>query len=355
MNLQTLINSIQPADDRAKQIAKNRWDSIAKPLNSLGILEDTIIKIAGIKRTDRVTLNKKALVIMCADNGVVKEKVTQTDSSVTAVVAKNFLSHTSCACIMAKHSNTDVYPIDMGMLVDVLPETDPINKGKKVAYGTKNMAIEPAMTREEAIKAIKGGINTVLQLKELGYDMIATGEMGIGNTTTSSALCSVLLDEPVEKVTGKGAGLTKEGLSRKIEVIKKSISIHNPEKEDPIDVLSKVGGYDIAGLTGVFLGGAIYHVPIVLDGFISSVAALIAKKLNPFTVDYMIASHVSKEPGGHMVLEELDLRPFITADMCLGEGTGAVASFPLIEMALSVYQTMSTFSEINMEEYKHLS
>ena len=227
--------------------------------------------------------------------------------------------------------------------------------GAKIAYGTDNMLKGPAMTRENAVKAIEIGISLVKHMKNCGYDIIATGEMGIGNTTTSSAIASVLLNEPVESVTGKGAGLTSSGLERKIQVIKESIKLNSPNANDPLDVLSKVGGYDIAGLVGVFIGGAVYNIPIVIDGFISAVAALVASRIEPKTIQYMIPSHVSKEPAGKMLLDALALKPFITCEMCLGEGSGAVALFPILDMACTVYNKMSSFDDIGIEEYKPLS
>jgi len=326
-----------------------RWDSIAKPLHSLGKLENGIIKLAGIAGSSHLRLDKKALVIMCADNGVVDEGVTQAGSEVTAIVSENFLDMKSCACVMANQIGAKVFPIDIGINRDTrLPNH------KKIAYGTNNIAKEPAMTRDQAIRAIEVGINMVYELKEQGYQIIATGEMGIGNTTTSSAVAAVLLDHPVENVTGKGAGLSDKGLERKIEVIKKAILLNKPNKQDPIDVLAKVGGYDIAGMVGLYLGGAAAHIPIVIDGFISSVAALIALRIEPKVYDYMLPSHVSKENAGKLMLEALGMEPYITCDMCLGEGTGAITLFPLLDMALAVYNEMSTFEQIEIEAYQPL-
>lgn len=210
------------------------------------------------------------------------------------------------------------------------------------------------MTREEAWRGVLVGVRMVERLKKEGYDIIATGEMGIGNTTTSSAVAAVLLQEPVEKVTGKGAGLTSEGLEKKIAAIKKGIQLHKPDQEDALDVLSKVGGLDIAGLAGVYLGGALYHIPVVIDGFISAVAALCAVRMVPDAGDYIMPSHVSKEPAGQMLLDALHVSPLLTCDMCLGEGSGAVAVFPLLEMGLSVYRRMSTFEETKIEQYEVL-
>lgn len=192
------------------------------------------------------------------------------------------------------------------------------------------------------------------ELKGKGYQVLATGEMGIGNTTTSSAVASVLLGKPVEDMTGRGAGLSGEGLVRKINAIKKAIALNNPDRADVIDVLAKVGGLDIAGMTGVFIGGAALGMPVVMDGFISCVSALIAVKICPQVSDYIIASHVSKEPAAHLILKELDKEAIIHAGMCLGEGTGAVALFPLMDLSCAVYNSMSTFGDINVEQYEEL-
>lgn len=351
MNVLEVISNIKPADQAAMTEAKNRWMAIGKPLFSLGKLEDAVIKMAGIKGTANYTIQKKGLIVMCADNGVVEEGVTQTGQEVTAIVADNFTKHATSVCAMCDVANVDVFPIDIGMATDVPSVT---KKELKVSYGTKNFAKAPAMTREEVLKAIEIGIQAVKEKKEDGYDLLATGEMGIGNTTTSSAVATVLLDKCASEMTGRGAGLSGAGLGKKIRVIEEAIQKHQPDKNDIIDVLSKVGGLDIAGLTGVFLGGALYGVPILIDGFISSVAALCAARLTTNAVDYMLASHVSKEPAGHMVLDTLGLSPMLICDMCLGEGSGAVAAVPVIEMGLSVYRQMGTFEDIQVERYQVL-
>lgn len=351
ITLKDVKGLISPADAASIEAAEKRWLSVAKPLFSLGKLEDAVIRMAGIKRTPEFELKKKGLVIMCADNGVVSEGVTQTGQEVTAIVADNFTKKAASVAIMSEVAGADLFPVDIGMVTDVPSVTRP---GQKIAYGTKNMAMEPAMTREEAWRAVLVGIRMVEKLKEEGYDIIATGEMGIGNTTTSSAVAAVLLKEPVEKVTGKGAGLTSKGLEKKIAAIKRGISLHKPDQEDALDVLAKVGGLDIAGLTGVYLGGALYHIPVVIDGFISAVAALCAVRMVPDAGDYIMPSHVSKEPAGQMLLDALGVSPLLTCDMCLGEGSGAVAVFPLLEMGLSVYRRMSTFEETKIEKYEVL-
>lgn len=349
MEIKEICNKVYPLDERAMDICKKRWDFIAKPLHSLGKLEDALIRIAGITGNAEIILDKKALVTMCADNGVVEEGVTQSGQEVTAIVTDNFLTGEATASIMCKAVGADVFPVDIGVSVD----TKAINR--KIRYGTRNLAKEPAMTREETTKAIQVGIEMVRDLKAQGYKIIATGEMGIGNTTTSSAVGAVLLGEPVEDMTGRGAGLSSAGLMKKIQTIKDAIMLHLPDPKEPIDVLAKVGGLDIAGLTGVFLGGAIYHVPIVIDGFISSVAALAAVRICPLANSYMLASHVSKEPAGAMVLEELGLEAPLHCDMCLGEGTGAVTFYPVLDLACEVYNKMSTFEDIQVEQYEDLN
>lgn len=345
VELGLLLEAVDPLDEITMEESQIRWNQIAHPLHSLGRLEDVIIQISGMTKDATMHLEKKALVIMCADNGVVAEGVTQTGQEVTAIVAENFLTGEASAAIMCKVAGVDIFPVDIGVARD----TSIINR--KIAYGTKNMAKEPAMLRDEVIKAIEVGINMVKELKEKGYGILATGEMGIGNTTTSSAITAVLLAQSVENVTGVGAGLSKEGLARKIQVIQQAIALHKPNQGDCIDVLSKVGGLDIAGLAGVFLGGAIYHIPIVIDGFISGVAALCAKHLCEKSVSYMIPSHKSKEPATNMVLDALGVQPYLDCDMHLGEGTGAVAIIPLLTMASAVYQGMTTFVGEDIESY----
>lgn len=347
--LEQVIKQIQPLCQEAMEQAQIRWDSIAKPLRGLGRLEQAVIQIAGITGSQEVQLKKRAVVVMCADNGVVCEGVTQTGQEVTAVVSENFVKGTTSVNQMAKVAGAQVIPVDIGIASDVQGL-----RNKKIAYGTKNLAKEPAMTRQQAIEALEVGINLVAELKQDGYQILATGEMGIGNTTTSSAIAAVLTGCAVEEVTGKGAGLSAQGLKIKKQVIETAIERHRPDPEDAIDVLSKVGGFDIAGLAGVYLGGAFQRIPIVVDGFISAVAALVAIRICPEVQHYLIPSHVSKEPAGKMLLEQLHLKPFLTCEMCLGEGTGAVALFPILDMALAVYQNMSTFSEIKIEEYQPL-
>lgn len=348
MTLEEIVAGIGPANKAAMEAAQMNWNSIAKPLHGLGVLEDQIIKIAGITGNPKVALDKKALLILCADNGVVEEGVTQTGQDVTAIVAENFLTGQASAALMCRKAGVDIFPVDIGMVSDTMVPN------YKVAYGTKNMCRQPAMTREEAVKAILTGWNLVKEKKEEGYQIVAIGEMGIGNTTTSSAVASVLLSKTPDSMTGRGAGLSDAGLVRKIKAIEKAIKVNRPDRTDPVDVLGKVGGFDLAGLAGICLGGAYFHIPIVLDGFISAAAALAAVKICPNVREYLLASHTSKEPGMQSILEELGLTASLHCNMCLGEGTGAVAFLPVLELALEVYQKMGTFEDHQIENYKEL-
>ena len=343
------MQKIRPVDAAAMAAAKQHWDGLGKPLGSLGRLEKALIQIAGIQRTGDVHIDRKALVIMCADNGVVEEGVTQCGQEVTATVAENFLDEKSCVAIMCRRAGTKICPVDIGMAVD----TQRVEK-RKIAYGTKNMAKEPAMTREQAVAAIEVGIAKVEELHAQGYEMLATGEMGIGNTTTCSAMTAVYLGLDVETVTGRGAGLSSHGLQRKIHAIKQAIAVNQPDPEDPLDVLAKVGGLDIAGMCGLFLGGAAQQMPVVMDGFISQVAALTAMRLVPECADYILASHVSEEPGANILLKALEKDAFLTCGMRLGEGSGAVALFPILDFASDIYHKMSTFVQADIVEYQPL-
>lgn len=347
-DLEQVIRQIGPLDEHAMEQAKKQWNSIAKPLHSLGKLEEHIIRIAGITGDPDVKIEEKALIVMCADNGVVEEGVTQTGQEVTAIVAENFLSGETSAAIMCKKAGARILPIDIGMAGKTkVPD-------HKVACGTRNFAKEPAMTREQALQSILTGVRIVEEQKKAGVELLATGEMGIGNTTTSSAVLAALLQIDPEKVTGRGAGLTSAGLSRKIQVIRQALALHKPDVNDPVDVLAKVGGFDIGGLAGVYLGAAKMRLPVLIDGFISGTAALLACRLCPEAKEYMIASHKSKEPGMQILLKALGLSASLDCDMCLGEGTGAVAFFPVLDMAAAVYRQMSTFADIQVEEYQEL-
>ena len=347
MEFSELIYQIIPADKKAYDACITHFDHIAKPVGSLGKLEILLATIGGASRTPWIDISKKCVLVFCADNGILAQGVAQSTHDVTTAIARSLVAKTTSVNAMAASCAADVFPIDMGMIDQVEGLIS-----HSVARGTKDMTQEPAMTVEQAEQAILTGIQLVKQRKEEGYQLIATGEAGIGNTSTSSAILSVLLNVPVEQVTGRGSGLTDEGLLRKQNAIQRAIELNQPDSSDIIDVISKVGGFDIAGMVGAFLGGALYHVPVIMDGFISGVAALCAVKLCPFVKEYILPSHISAEPAGQMLMDALGFEPVIHANMRLGEGTGAVALMPLLDMAVSVYRNAASFDDIHVEAYK---
>ena len=349
MELEKLLTQIGPEHTAAREAARRHWNDCAKPLGGLGLLETALEDIAALTGSADVDLRERAVLVLCADNGVVAQGVTQSPSSVTAVVAENLALGRTSVCRMAAVADCRVVPVDMGVLD--FPETAGV-LSRRIGNGTADMTLGPAMTRTQAEQAVLTGMDLVREQQARGVRLLATGEMGIGNTTTSSAVASVLLDRPAEEMTGRGAGLSDEGLARKVAAIRKALEVNRPDPADVLDVLRKVGGFDIAGLCGVFLGGALYGVPVLMDGFISAVAALCALRLCPLAGKAMLASHVSAEPAGALVLEALGKRPLITAGMHLGEGTGAVAAIPLLDMACAVYNEMYTFEEGGIEAYQ---
>ena len=330
----------------AKEQAQARWDHVAKPLNSLGKLEKLIVMIAGVQNTPDVRINKRCALVFCGDHGVVAEGVSQSGSEVTALVAKSIAEGTANINLMAGASYTDVFAVDMGMVGTVPGTID-----RRIAAGTRNMVHGPAMTRVQAEQAIQAGIDLVGEMKARGYQIIATGEMGIGNTTASTAMACALLGCTPEELTGRGAGLSDAGLIRKREAITRALEVNQPDANDPIDVLSKVGGFEIAGMAGAFLGGMQHGVPVIIDGVISAIAALVAARICPAAVDAMLPSHMSREPAMVRIMAELGMEPILHADMALGEGTGAVALLPLLDMALRVYHGPHTFDDLGMAAY----
>ena len=345
--LQQWQNDIRTPDPVARAAAQRQWDSIAKPLGSLGALEKLVVDIASLTGDPNVDISRRAVVVCCADNGVVAEGVTQTGQKVTARMAEEMVKMNTAVCKMARIAHADVIPVDLGMVRRVEGVLD-----RHVMDGTNDMARRPAMTREQALQAISVGVELVRDLKDRGYTLLVSGEMGIGNTTTSSALVAALLNLPAETVTGRGAGLSDAGLHRKIWAIERAITVNRPDPKDPLDVLSKLGGLDICGIAGLFIGGAIYGVPVVIDGFISGVAALIAQRLCPGSEIAMLSSHCSEEPAAKRVLAVLNKYPIIFANMRLGEGTGGVCLLPLLDMALAVYGGQATFDQVGIEAYQ---
>lgn len=350
--LQETIENIKPLDKSSIEKCKKRFENIAMPLGGLGLLQDAIIQLAGIQQKEKPDISKRAVIVFCADNGVVAQGVTQCGQEVTAVVTENLNKGLTSVCLMANTINIDVIPVDIGVARDV--QGQKIRK-HKIRYGTADMTKEPAMTKNEAITAIETGIKLALECKQNDYNLLCVGEMGIGNTTTTAAVTSVLLGLEPETVTGRGAGLSSEGLNRKINAIKTAINLHKPNPNDVIDVLHKVGGLDICGMVGTYLGGAYCQIPVVADGVIACAAALCAVKLCPQARDYIIFSHKSFEPAGEKLLEALNAKPFIDAKMKLGEGTGAVTSVSLLDLALAPYLNMASFEEINIDAYKPLT
>lgn len=329
-----------------REQAQYRWDHVAKPLNSLGRLEELVIRLACIQQTAEVHIDKRCALVFCADHGVVAEGVTQSASEVTALVAQSIAEGSANINLMAGVSHTDVFAVDMGMIRTVQGALN-----CRIAGGTQNMAHGPAMTREEALQALRAGETLVGEMKAQGYQLIATGEMGIGNTTASTAMACALLGCQPEELTGRGAGLSDAGLLRKRQAIERALNINQPDASDAVDVLAKVGGFEIAGMAGAFLGGMKHHVPIVIDGVISAVAAFTAARICPEAREYMLPSHMSREPAMVRIMDELQLQPILHADMALGEGTGAVAVIPLLDMALKVYHGTHTFDDLGMDAY----
>ena len=340
-----------PRETQAREAAHRHWASVAKPLGSLGLLETALEDVAALTLSEKIDVSNRALLLLCADNGVVAQGVAQSDHTVTAAVTRNAALRRSSVCKMAQVANCRVVPVDMGV-IDMPPMENLLDR--RLGNGTNDITQGPAMSREQAEKAVLTGVELVRELKEQGAGLLATGEMGIGNTTTSSAVAAVLLGQEPVVMTGRGAGLSDAGLQKKIHAIETAVAVNRPDPADVLDVLHKVGGLDIAGLAGVFLGGALCHTPVLVDGFISSVAALVAARLCPACKDYMLGSHASEEPASRLVLSELGLRPFLYAGMRLGEGTGAVAVMPLLDMGLAVYREMATFEDTNIEAYQPL-
>lgn len=340
---------IEPLYETEQQKTRTRLDAIAKPLDGLGQFEKLLVQIAGITGTDEIRIDKRAILAMCADNGIVAEGVTQTSRDVTAIVAVNMATGRSSVNRMAAVGGTEVFATDVGIATEV--NCDNL-RNRKVRKGTADFLRETAMREAEALQAIEEGILWVRECKEQGYQILGTGEMGIGNTTTSTAVGCALLGLTPEEVTGRGAGLDDAGLARKKTVIARAIKKYDLYGKDALTVLRTVGGLDIAGIAGIFIGGALYRVPIVLDGMITAVAALVADRLVPGTRAFMLASHLSKEPITRRIMEELDLHPVIQADLALGEGTGAAMLFPLLDMALTVYRENDSFDEMQIDAYE---
>ena len=348
MTLDELTAGIMPADENARRACRAKWDDVAKPLGSFGALEDMTAQIAAVQGTPDVDISRRRCVVFCADHGVVEEGVTQTGSDVTAICAKAIAEGTSNVNAIAASVGCEVTAVDIGMCSDVCADG---LLNRKIAYGTRNFTKHPAMTRDECERALLTGAALAGEFQAQGCSMLLTGEMGIGNTTPTAALAAFFLRQPASQLTGRGAGLSDAGFSRKIEAIQTALSLHHPDPNDPVGILAALGGLEIAGMAGLYLGGAYHRIPVVIDGVISAAAAVAAAKICPCSVQFMLASHASDEPAGEGLLHLLGLRPVIQAGLRLGEGTGGLLLLPLLDAALSLYRRAHRFDSLPFERY----
>ena len=344
MELSDITNAILPLDAAAMAAARKRQAQLAKPPGSLGRLEDLSVQLAGITGKVHNQIVKKHLLVFAADNGVVAEGVTSAPQSVTLLQTVNLTRHKTGASTLCRHFGCEITVCDVGVNAEI---QEPKVLNRKIAYGTQNIAHGPAMKCEQALQAIRTGFALA---QATNADVIGIGEMGIGNTTTSAAVLSVLLNADVEAVTGRGGGITDESFQKKKQVIKTAIAINHPDKDDVVDVLSKVGGFDIAAMCGAFLGCAAKRCPVVIDGFISAVAALCAYKLCPLAVQYFIPSHASYEIGYKLAMDVMGLQPIFLLGMRLGEGSGCPLAFEVLRAACAIINDMATFDQAGIDD-----
>jgi len=338
------IPAVLPLDEAAMATARQRQAQLAKPPGSLGRLENLSIQLAGITGKVHNKIDKKHLLVFAADNGVVTEGVSSAPQSVTLMQTVNLTRHKTGASTLCKHFGCGITVCDVGVNADI---KEPKVLNKKIAYGTKNIVHGPAMTREQTEQAILTGYELA---KTTDADVIGIGEMGIGNTTTSSTVLAVLLDADVEAVTGRGGGITDQSFLKKKQVIKTAIDVNKPDKNDVIDVLAKVGGFDIAAMCGAFIGAAATRRPVVIDGFISAVAALCAYKLCPNSVQYFVPSHASYEIGYKLAMDAMSLQPLFLLGMRLGEGSGCPLAFEVLDAACAIINDMATFDQAGIDD-----
>lgn len=348
--LEKTIARIEPLDGEAMAAARARQDVLTKPQGSLGRLEELSIQMAGIQGRPIPRVVDKAIITMAGDHGVARDGVSAYPSEVTPQMVLNFLHGGAGINVLARHVGARVVVVDMGVAADLPPHPDLIVK--KVGYGTRSLLAGPAMSREEAIQAIEAGIAVVEAEVTKGLDVVGTGDMGIGNTTPSSAIVAAITGRPVSEVTGRGTGLDDAGVGRKVAVIERALAVNRPNPADALDVLAKVGGFEIAGLAGVILGAAANRVAVVVDGFISGAAALVAVGLAPAVRPYLIAGHRSVEGGHTCALAHMDLEPVLDLRLRLGEGTGAALAISLVEAATKVLAEMATFAEAGVSDKK---
>lgn len=339
---------IPPIDHSSAQLAATRQAQLTKPAGSLGRLEELSVRLAGMKANPQTSVERKAVIIMAADHGVVMEGVSAYPAEVTAQMVLNFLGGGAAINVLARQAGARVTVVDIGVAADfsVLPGL----VSRKVARGTRNMLKGPAMTTLEAQQALQAGMDVLAEEAERGLDVVATGDMGIGNTTASAAIAAVMTGLPVAQVTGRGTGVDDAGLARKIQVIQAAIFLNKPNRADAMDVLCKVGGFEIAGLAGVMIAAAARRIPVVVDGFISTAAAMIATGLSADVKHFLISAHRSVEIGHSVMLEYLGLEPLLDLNMRLGEGTGAALAFHLLEASTRILREMATFDEAGVNE-----
>jgi nicotinate-nucleotide--dimethylbenzimidazole phosphoribosyltransferase len=338
-----LISSIRPLDAEAMDKCQFRLDNLTKPLGSLHSFENLARQMSGITGKARPRSLRKSIILMAGDHGVAAEEVSACPQEVTAQMVHNFCRGGAAVNVFAEHVAADLVLVDVGVASE-LPSSLPVHH-EKIAYGTQNIVYNPAMTREETIRAIEVGIKIARQQVEKGAQILGLGEMGIANTTPSTAIIACYSPKPLTELTGRGTGISDERLTKKIRVIETALVVNRPDKNDPLDVLSKVGGLEIAGLVGVILGAAAGGAAVVLDGLITAAAALIAVKLTPKVKDYLVGSHLSVEPAHQAALELIDVPAYLHLDMRLGEGTGAALGMSLINASLHVLNDMKTFGE----------
>jgi nicotinate-nucleotide--dimethylbenzimidazole phosphoribosyltransferase len=343
--LQKTINAIQPLDGLAMEAAQKHLDFLLKPQGSLGKLEEIAKQMAGITGQVHNSIAKKTIMVGCSDNGIYEEGVASFPQDISCLVADCMVKGISGVAALAKQAGADLHVVDLGLINDV-PTAGIINR--KIRRSTSNFTKQPAMSREEAIKAIEIGIEETNKAIDNGYDLIGTGEVGIANTTTSSAMLHGFTGKGLDLLVGRGAGLDDAGLERKKECIRLAYEKQQPNVNDPLDLLAKVGGFDIAFMAGVYLAAAARRKPVVMDGFISGVAALLAVRLCPTVKGYIFPSHGSAEPGAKAIFEALQLEPMLLMNMRLGEGTGAVLAFGIIESALAMMNHQGTFADIQI-------
>ena len=343
-----IIEHITPPDENARTAAKRRWDSLAKPLGSLGIFEEMIAKLAALKGSADVHLDDRRLLVFCADNGVVRQGVTQCESAVTAKVAVALAEGRSSVSPMARFANCRVTPVDVGIL-DFPGHPGVLNR--RIRNGTDDLSLGPAMTRSECLAAMEAGAALAMENAADGADILLIGEMGIGNTTSAAAVSCALLGLDPASAAGRGAGLSNDGVRRKRKAIARALDLNRPDPNDPADVLTKVGGLDLASMCGAYLGAAACNTPAVIDGYISAAAAMCAQQMCPMAEKALFPSHSSGEQNGARLLEALGLKAPLRAEMRLGEGSGAVCLLPLLDMALSLYNSGQSFDRLGIEAY----